>query len=86
MGQNHFLKEVDITFRREEHSKRPRINKKGSVKDNEQKSAGEYYYSQISNFVACTREFEYNENYLSILFLIPIMNKEDSPFKLQFEA
>lgn len=44
-GMNHFLREVDITFRREEHSKRPRINKKGSVKDNEQKKAGEYYYS-----------------------------------------
>lgn len=44
-GMNHFLKEVDITFRREEHSKRPRINKKGSVKDNEQKQKGEYYYS-----------------------------------------
>ncbi|MFT4244673.1 MAG: ribosome biogenesis/translation initiation ATPase RLI [Candidatus Woesearchaeota archaeon] len=44
-GMNHFLKGVDITFRREEHSKRPRINKKGSVKDNEQKKAGEYYYS-----------------------------------------
>ena len=44
-GMNHFLKSVDITFRREENTKRPRINKKGSVKDSEQKRAGEYYYA-----------------------------------------
>ncbi|MFP4401842.1 MAG: ribosome biogenesis/translation initiation ATPase RLI [Candidatus Nanoarchaeia archaeon] len=44
-GMNHFLKGVDITFRREEHTKRPRINKKHSVKDNEQRQSGEYYYS-----------------------------------------
>ncbi len=44
-GMNHFLKSIDITFRREESTKRPRINKKGSVKDSEQKRKGEYYYS-----------------------------------------
>ncbi len=43
-GMNRFLKAVDITFRRDAETKRPRINKKDSKKDREQKSAGEYYY------------------------------------------
>jgi ATP-binding cassette subfamily E protein 1 len=44
-GMNTFLKGLDITFRRDETNKRPRINKKDSVKDREQKSKGEYYYA-----------------------------------------
>jgi ATP-binding cassette subfamily E protein 1 len=44
-GMNHFLKELKITFRRDESNKRPRVNKEGSVKDQEQKKSGEYYYS-----------------------------------------
>lgn len=44
-GMNMFLKEVDITFRRDNETKRPRINKPGSRLDKEQKSRGEYYYS-----------------------------------------
>lgn len=44
-GMNTFLKNLNITFRRDEHSKRPRVNKEGSVKDQEQKKSGEYYYS-----------------------------------------
>jgi ATP-binding cassette subfamily E protein 1 len=43
-GMNKFLKNVDITFRRDTDSLRPRINKSGSRLDREQKSAGEYYY------------------------------------------
>lgn len=43
-GMNAFLKEVDITFRRDQDSLRPRINKKGSRLDREQKARGEYYY------------------------------------------
>ena len=43
-GMNTFLKNVDITFRRDTDSKRPRINKMGSRLDREQKSSGEYYY------------------------------------------
>ena len=43
-GMNKFLKNVDITFRRDTDSLRPRINKAGSRLDREQKSAGEYYY------------------------------------------
>ena len=44
-GMNRFLKNVGITFRRDEDSKRPRINKQDSRKDREQKSSGEYFYS-----------------------------------------
>lgn len=44
-GMNTFLKELDITFRRDENNKRPRVNKSGSVKDQEQRKKGEYYYS-----------------------------------------
>jgi len=43
-GMNRFLKDVQITFRRDQESSRPRINKKGSRLDREQKSRGEYYY------------------------------------------
>lgn len=43
-GMNKFLKNVDITFRRDTDSSRPRINKMESRLDREQKSSGEYYY------------------------------------------
>ena len=45
-GMNMFLKEVDVTFRRDNDTNRPRINKPGSRLDREQKERGEYYYSQ----------------------------------------
>jgi ATP-binding cassette subfamily E protein 1 len=44
-GMNAFLKDVEITMRRDKESGRPRINKQGSQKDDEQKNSGEYYYS-----------------------------------------
>ena len=44
-GMNLFLKGLNITFRRDDANKRPRVNKLGSVKDQEQKNSGEYYYS-----------------------------------------
>ncbi len=44
-GMNRFLKEVDITFRRDEETKRPRVNKVGSYMDRHQREIGEYYYS-----------------------------------------
>ena len=44
-GMNRFLAGVGVTFRRDHESKRPRINKPGSVKDREQKANGEYFYS-----------------------------------------
>jgi len=42
-GFNLFLKNLDVTFRRDPINFRPRINKKGSRKDRIQKKAGEYY-------------------------------------------
>ncbi len=43
-GMNKFLSAVDITFRRDHDTKRPRINKSGSRKDREQRAKGEYFY------------------------------------------
>ncbi|MEF8807844.1 ribosome biogenesis/translation initiation ATPase RLI [Natronomonas sp.] len=44
-GMNTFLANLDVTFRRDERTGRPRINKPGSQKDREQKKQGEYYYA-----------------------------------------
>lgn len=44
-GMNRFLRDMDLTFRRDEETKRPRANKPGAQKDREQKAKGEYYYS-----------------------------------------
>jgi ATP-binding cassette subfamily E protein 1 len=44
-GMNKFLKDVEITFRRDTDTHRPRINKLDSRLDREQKSKGEYYYA-----------------------------------------
>ncbi len=43
-GMNKFLKVVDITFRRDKVSGRPRVNKKGSRLDRTQRDIGEFYY------------------------------------------
>lgn len=43
-GMNEFLGMMDITFRRDTDTRRPRINKKDSKLDREQRSAGDYYY------------------------------------------
>jgi ATP-binding cassette subfamily E protein 1 len=43
-GMNIFLKNLNISFRRDQNTQRPRINKPGSRMDNEQKKNGEYYY------------------------------------------
>ena len=44
-GMNHFLKDLNLTMRRDEVSGRPRINKPDSVKDREQKAEGKLYYA-----------------------------------------
>ncbi len=44
-GMTMFLKDLEITFRRDKESNMARINKPGSVKDREQKSSGKYYYT-----------------------------------------
>ena len=43
-GMNRFLQGVDITFRRDEETQRPRVNKADSYMDRQQKQNGEYYY------------------------------------------
>jgi ATP-binding cassette, sub-family E, member 1 len=43
-GMNAFLEELGVTFRRDPHNGRPRVNKSGSKLDTLQKSLGEYYY------------------------------------------
>jgi ATP-binding cassette subfamily E protein 1 len=43
-GMNTFLKEMQVTFRRDLTTKRPRVNKEGSKLDKFQKQIGEYYY------------------------------------------
>ncbi len=44
-GMNEFLRQMDVTFRRDGDTKRPRVNKPGSRLDREQKESGRYYYS-----------------------------------------
>lgn len=43
-GMNQFLKSLDITYRRDETSMRPRVNKSESRLDREQKQSGKFYY------------------------------------------
>jgi ATP-binding cassette subfamily E protein 1 len=43
-GMNTFLQQLNITFRRDPTNYRPRINKLNSVKDQEQKKNGTYFY------------------------------------------
>ncbi|MBK29371.1 MAG: ribosome biogenesis/translation initiation ATPase RLI [Euryarchaeota archaeon] len=42
-GMNRFLKDANITFRRDHDSMRPRINKPESRKDREQRASGDHY-------------------------------------------
>lgn len=44
-GMNSFLKNINITMRRDMESRRPRINKLDSQLDKQQKESGNYYYS-----------------------------------------
>lgn len=46
-GFNKFLKQLDVTFRRDEANFRPRVNKKHSSKDKDQKSAGKYFIFDV---------------------------------------
>jgi len=43
-GMNAFLKEMEVTFRRDPATRRPRVNKEDSKLDKLQKQIGEYYY------------------------------------------
>ncbi len=46
-GMNKFLANLGISFRRDEETGRPRVNKLDSRLDREQKAKGEYYYSAV---------------------------------------
>ena len=43
-AMNRFLKSLDMSFRRDEKSLRPRVNKLESRLDKDQKSSGNFYY------------------------------------------
>lgn len=45
-GMNMFLRGLSITYRRDENTGRPRINKEGSRLDRSQKMSGNYYYTK----------------------------------------
>ncbi len=51
-GMNRFLRNVNVTFRRDQRTGRPRVNKPGSYLDRKQKSLGEYYYAPLNEEVA----------------------------------
>jgi ATP-binding cassette subfamily E protein 1 len=44
-GMNQFLQEMNVTYRRDENTKRPRANKPKSQKDLDQKKKNQYYYT-----------------------------------------
>lgn len=44
-GMNTFLRGLNITFRRDEHNKRPRANKEDSQLDRTQRATGKWYYT-----------------------------------------
>ena len=52
-GCNRFLKSLEVTFRRDPNTYRPRINKMDSQLDTEQKSAGNYVSHRSSTIVSC---------------------------------
>jgi ATP-binding cassette subfamily E protein 1 len=45
-GMNAFLKSLDVTFRRDPETYRPRVNKPNSALDKEQKASGNYFYME----------------------------------------
>ncbi len=56
VGMNKFLKEVQVTFRRDPRTFRPRINKPNSYLDRQQKASGEYYYTRPASIIRDTEE------------------------------
>ena len=55
-GMNRFLQALDITFRRDPTNMRPRINKHGSVKDQEQKASGNYFFAETPTQLAARQK------------------------------
>ena len=56
-GCNTFLRSLDVTFRRDPKSYRPRINKFGSQMDQEQKLSGNYVCELRALRAALTLQF-----------------------------
>jgi len=56
LRNDRFLKDLNITFRRDPTNHRPRINKLNSVKDKEQKAAGTYFYLDTDDEVDETKK------------------------------
>ena len=67
-GMNRFLKHLRITFRRDPNNYRPRINKKDSQKDKEQKTSGNYFF--MEDLIVCLIKQE----------KIPMIWKQNTPF------
>lgn len=44
-GMNDFLRQLEVSYRRDPENYRPRVNKYDSVKDREQKAEGKYFVS-----------------------------------------
>ena len=64
-GMNEVLKMLDITYRIDKETGRPRINKPGSQLDSEQKKSGKYYYAWLiifSNFSLSIISFKPNNS------------------------
>jgi ATP-binding cassette subfamily E protein 1 len=55
-GMNTFLKEMNITFRRDPTTMRPRVNKEASQMDMFQKGIGEYYYTKTAKIEKVEKE------------------------------
>eukprot|EP01013_Petalomonas_cantuscygni_P001510 TRINITY_DN1148_c0_g1_i1.p1 TRINITY_DN1148_c0_g1~~TRINITY_DN1148_c0_g1_i1.p1 ORF type:complete len:783 (+),score=226.50 TRINITY_DN1148_c0_g1_i1:52-2349(+) len=47
-GLNDFLRNIDVTLRRDPENLRPRVNKHGSQKDREQKAMGNFFVSEAA--------------------------------------
>ncbi|CAD7922392.1 unnamed protein product [Amoebophrya sp. A25] len=65
VGFNRFLRELNVTLRRDPCNHRPRINKPESVKDREQKLSGNYYCFDVDEMgaedVKATRNLPFSE-------------------------
>mmetsp|Transcript_13980 Transcript_13980/g.28652 ORF Transcript_13980/g.28652 Transcript_13980/m.28652 type:complete len:633 (+) Transcript_13980:118-2016(+) len=48
-GMNQFLEQLQVTFRRDPSNYRPRINKRNSQKDKEQKAAGNFFFMDVDD-------------------------------------
>ena len=81
---NTFLKEMDITFRRDPTTMRPRVNKEASQMDMFQKGIGEYYYTKTTK-----PEQQKHSQKIMQIFLLLILNNytclwQKLPFPKQF--